>query len=369
MLALIFWSGSFGWLLVTTLCALWQPRRRRPHQAVPEQPVSVVVPTSAVASPTSAEDRRRTLTSLLDVQYSDFEIIVSVDRVSEEGEAVRRGVERGFGAKGVRTVAAEGEMSPNAKIDAMQAGLAEAENDVVLFCDDDVVVDPRHLQNLVYHLGVNAKLVSAAAIGVGASNFWGHLECSFMNGQFTRLHLAGDCLGFSGALGKTVLASRTELMKAGGLAPAAADCCEDAALTRCIKKANGQVVLSAVPVVQPIGHQKLLDVLRRHRRWLSCRRKYLPLVFVAEALFSSIIAVVTGAFATDYLLGMPLLGVLGTLVLWCAADTVFAGVHGYLTPATPAAWLLRELAFGPLWFSALFARTVTWYGRRVPVSG
>jgi hypothetical protein len=68
---------------------------------------------------------------LLDVQYSDFEIIVSVDRVSEEGEAVRRGVESGFGAKGVRAVAAEGEMSPNAKIDAMQAGLAEAENDVV----------------------------------------------------------------------------------------------------------------------------------------------------------------------------------------------------------------------------------------------
>jgi len=368
MLALVFWSASLGWLLVTTACALWQPRRRRLRGVVPQPPVSVVVPTSAVDSPTSSEDRRRTLASLLNLQYPNFEIIVSVDRASE-GEPIRRSVERLFGSNGVKTTAAEGEVSPNAKIDAMEAGLNRAANEIVLFCDDDVSVDPRHLQNLVCHLGLKVKLVSAAAIAIGARNFWGHLECSFMNGQFARLHLAGDCLGFSGALGKTVLVQRTELMRAGGLSPAGGDCCEDAALTRGVKRANGQVVLSALPVRQPIGTPQLLDVLRRHRRWLSCRRKYLPLVFVAEAAFCAVLAVGTGALAANDLMGMPFLGAAGTMLIWCVVDIWFAGYHRYLSAATPAAWLFRELMFLPLWFSALFARTVTWHSRRVPVAG
>jgi ceramide glucosyltransferase len=307
------------------------------------------------------------LASLLEVKYPNLEIIVSVDRVSE-GELVRRDVDRLFGAKGIRAIAADDAKSANAKIDAMEAGLGQAANEIVLFCDDDVLVDPRHLHHLVYHLELNVQLVSAAAVGIDATNLWGHLECSFMNGQFARLHLAGDYLGFSGALGKTVLVRRPELARAGGLLPASADCCEDAALTRLIKNTRGQVALSALPVVQPIGSQKLIDVLRRHRRWLSCRRKYLPLVFVAEALFSSVIAVVIGTLAADYLLGVPLFGGVGTVVIWCATDAFLAARLGYLASVTPLVWLLRELTFGPLWLSALFARTVTWYGRRVPVS-
>jgi hypothetical protein len=189
-----------------------------------------------------------------------------------------------------------------------------------------------------------------------------------MNGQFARLHLAGDCIGFSGAIGKTVLVQRIEMDKAGGLLSAGVDCCEDAALTRLVKKASGLVALSALPVSQPIGDQSLIDVLRRHRRWLSCRRKYLPLLFVAEAVFSPIVAIAAGAFIADELAGAPISGGIGTAVLWCAIEMLFAACHRYLAPATPLVWIFREVIFMPLWLSALFARTVTWYGRRVPES-
>jgi hypothetical protein len=49
-------------------------------------------------------------------------------------------------------------------------------------------------------------------------------------------------------------------------------------------------------------------------------------------------------------------------------DSVFVltGRGGY-SARTPLAWLLRESIFIPMWVSALFARTVRWHGRRVPV--
>jgi hypothetical protein len=53
--------------------------------------------------------------------------------------------------------------------------------------------------------------------------------------------------------------------------------------------------------------------------------------------------------------------------LWCAIDGVFAVRHRYFSFMTPIAWLMREILFIPLWLSALFARTVRWHGRRVPV--
>jgi ceramide glucosyltransferase len=342
-----------------------QPWRRQSRPVASQPPVSIVVPTSAAETARSSEDRKKTLESLLDIAYPDYEIIVCIDRPSESKEA-QQDTELLFGGRGVRALAADQEISANAKIDAMQTGLLHAAHETVLFCDDDVSVHPKHLQHLVYQLSRGAQLVSAAAIGVEPTNLWGHLECSFMNGQFARLHLAGDCIGLSGALGKTVLVHRRELQQAGGLVKAGTDCCEDAAITRLTKKAGGRVVLSALPVLQPVGDQNLMDVLRRHRRWLSCRRKYLPFLFVAEAVFSSAVAIMAGALAAYDLAEAPLSGAIGTAALWCAVDMLFAASHRYLAPATPLAWVFRELIFVPLWLSALVARTVTWYGRRVP---
>jgi ceramide glucosyltransferase len=366
MFASTVWLLSFVWLVGSTVCALLQPRRRRQRPAAPpDEAITVVVPTSAVDSPRSSRDRNETLTALLKLTYPRYEIIVCVDRTSGSAE-VRRVIEAVFGSGTVRTTVAEHEISPNAKIDAMQTGLQQASNDLILFCDDDVWVDRRHLEHLFWQLTGNTKLVSAAAIGVQPKNLWGHLECSFMNGQFARLHLAGDLIGFSGALGKTVLIRRSQVEKAGGLLPAGTDCCEDAALTLIIKRARGKVVLSDLPVHQPIRDQRLFDVLRRHRRWLSCRRKYLPFLFIAEGLFSPAVAATAGALAVGEFGRQPLLGLLATVALWCLADCLFAASHRYLAPLTPLAWLIREIVFIPLWLSALFARTVTWYGRRVP---
>jgi ceramide glucosyltransferase len=267
-------------------------------------------------------------------------------------------------------IVASSQSSPSAKVDAMMGGAAAARHDLLLFYDDDVLVDPGHLSRLVAQQAERVGMVSSAAVGIRPENFWAELELAFMNGQFARLHLASDFLGISGALGKSMLMRPADIARAGGLPRTGGDCCEDAALTENLRRTGLRTVLGDLPVRQPIGRQGFGDVWRRHRRWLSCRRKYIPAVFAAEALFSAPVACVAAAVACQGFGFDPFAGAVVTAAIWCAVDSLLVLLgRWHWSFATPLAWLVREVLFLPLWASALFARTVLWYGRSVPVVG
>jgi ceramide glucosyltransferase len=362
------WCASLSWLVATTACAVLQPLKRRSAAATTIGPVSIIVSTCAVDDRRTARDRAMAMASLLELNYPDYEIIVSVDRGDNGGSVVGE-LRRCYSDDKVRVVVASKQLSANAKVDGMAAGAAAARHPILLFSDDDILVDRAHLGRLVAQLRENVGLVSAAAIGIDPRNFWGDVELAFMNGQFARLHLAGDFLGFSGALGKAILIRPSELVRAGGLYRTGADCCEDASLTRNLKSVGLKVALSDRPVLQPILDQRFIDVWRRHRRWLSCRRRYLPAVFALEGLFSTASSCVAGGFSAAYLFQDAVGGIVGTALLWCAIDLMLRILkRWHLGMATPFAWLVRETLFVPMWLSALWARTVTWYGRNVPVA-
>src|SRR5262249_14997194 len=158
--------------------------------------------------------------------------------------------------------------------DAMASGVAEARHDLLLFSDDDVRLDRSHLARLAAQWGRDVGLVSAAAVGTDPENLWGELELAFMNCQVARLHLAGRFLGLGGVLGKSILVRRADLERAGGVLPTGRDCCEDAALTQNFAAIGLRTVLGDLVVRQPIGRLRFGEVWSRHRRWLSCRRKY-----------------------------------------------------------------------------------------------
>jgi ceramide glucosyltransferase len=366
----VLWLISLAWLVATAGLALLQPVRRRiAPSPVQIPPVSIVVSTSAVESARSKADRSCALASLLELETRESEIVVCIDRGEPHGQGVEE-LRQAFPPDRVRVIVAGGQSSANAKVDAMESGAQAARYDFVLFSDDDVLVDHRHLARLVAQYGRNVGLVSAAAVGVAPENLWGELELAFMNGQFARLHLSGDFLGCGGVLGKSILVRRADLVRAGGLLPLGRDCCEDAALTQTFAACGMRTVLGDLPVRQPVGSPSFIEVWRRHHRWLSCRRKYIPRTFACEALFSAPVACLAGAVACGGLALPPAAGVAATAAIWCAIDCLFILVNRWhFSPLTPIAWLVREAIFLPLWTSALFARTVNWYGRRVPVAG
>jgi len=331
-------------------------------------PVSVIVPTSAVDTPRSARDRREAMGYLLALNQPDYEILLCVDRAEQGRELVVK-LRKSYRDRRISVMASQHQSSPNAKIDAMEAATKEARHELLLFSDDDVLVEPDHVSHLFRQMKDDVGLVSAAAIGIRPTNLGGYLELAFMNGQFARLHLAGDFIGFSGALGKTILVTQAGIRLAGGLLPTGADCCEDAALTRNIKAAGLGVALSHVPVRQPILDQEFADVWRRHVRWLGCRRKYLTVIFLCEGLFSTPVAVAAGAVASSHFSWGPAVGAVGCALAWCTADSLFILLNGWhFGLRTPLAWLMREVMFLPMWVSALATRTVMWHGRRVPLA-
>jgi len=360
------WVVSLGWLLAMSGLALLQPLRRRSAPSPIELPaVSIVMPTSAVESARTGADRLATLRSLLALETGQSEIVVCFDR----GEPQRAVAEQLTAeSRLVRVIdGGSGQSSANAKVDAMACGVDAARHDVLLFSDDDVRLDRSHYARMAAQWGPGVGLVSAAAVGTDPGNLWGEVELFLMNCQFARLHLAGDFLGLGGVLGKSILVRRADLGRAGGVFPTGRDCCEDAALTQSFAAIGLRTVLGDRVVRQPIGRARFVDVWRRHRRWLSCRRKYIPATFACEALFCAPVACLAGAVAFAPLTG-ALAGALGTAALWCAVDCLFImAKRWHFGPLTPLAWVVRELIFLPLWAAALFARTVNWYGRLVPV--
>jgi ceramide glucosyltransferase len=367
-ICLLVWGSSFLWLMGTVAAALMQPRKRRVATAgSTATPVSIVVPTSSRDTQRTTLERDKAVASLLELCHPWYEIIVCVDRGDADGVLVAR-LKRSYAHMLVTVASATEQLSANAKVDAMITGVDLARHNVVLFSDDDIEVDAGHLDRLLAHLDEGVGLVSAAAVGTEPTNFWGELELAFMNGQFARLHLAGDFLGFSGALGKAMMIRRQDLPRIGGLLNIGLDCCEDAALSRNVKTSGLRVAVSDKPVLQPVGDQRFQDVFRRHRRWLSCRRKYLPVVFVAEAISSAAVASLTGGVVTAGIGLGATIGVLATLGLWAATDSGLSLLKRWpWRPHSILVWLVREIIFLPMWVSALLARTVTWHGRRVPV--
>jgi ceramide glucosyltransferase len=365
----LLWGASLLWLLGSMACALLQPQKRKKSRMLAQaRPISIIVPTSAADTLRAERDRAEAIGSLLELHHPDYEIILCVDR-AEQGRELTARLLKSYRDRRIHVMAARHQASANAKIDALDAAVGAARHDLLLFSDDDVLVDRDHVSCLRQQLHDNVGLVSAAAIGVRPTNFWGYLELAFMNGQFARLHLAGDFLGFSGALGKTILVARKTLQRAGGLLLTGDDCCEDAALTRNIKAAGMAVALSHIAVQQPILDQRFSEVWRRHVRWLGCRRKYLTVVFICEGLFSTPVAVAAGAVASSQLSWGPVAGAAGSLLVWCAADALFTLLSGWhFGLRTPVAWLVREAIFLPMWGQALVTRTVTWHGRHVPLT-
>jgi ceramide glucosyltransferase len=368
----LLWGASLLWLLGSMTCALLQPWKRKRAElspgVIPGTPVSIIVPTSAADTPRAERDRAEAMGSLLALNHPDYEIVLCVDRAEQGRDLVAR-LLQSYRDRRVHVMAARHQSSANAKIDAMEAAVGEARHELLLFSDDDVLVDSDHVLHLRQQMHDAVGLVSAAAIGIRPTNFGGYLELAFMNGQFARLHLAGDFLGFSGALGKTILVERGGLRRAGGLLRTGGDCCEDAALTANFKAAGMKVALSSVAVRQPILEQSFSDVWRRHVRWLGCRRKYLTIVFICEGLFSTPVAAAAAAVACSQLSWGPAAGAAGCLLMWCAADALFTRLSGWhFGLRTPAAWLVREAIFLPMWMQALATRAVTWHGRRVPLT-
>jgi len=364
--AVLWWGAASSVHLATIAVALAHPRYRA-ARALNDQtpPVSVVVPLKGLEP-----ELEENLAALLAQEYPEYEVLFSVAERSDPAAAL---VERAIaGASSVPAKLIVGAMpvSSHLKTNNMIKALKAARHDTILITDCNVRSEPGRIAELVRHLGGTQGLVSATAAGARPDTEAGELECAFLNGYGTRFLLTGDLIGFTAALGKTMLFRMSDLEHAGGLKRLARGVADDTALTEAIRDCGLQVVMSESAAVSPVAGRGFEEFWHRHTRWLVYRRDYAPLMFVLEPLAGGL-----GTTWNAYLFGHygvfglpPLVFVLANLVFWYGAEAVLVRARGWhLEWVSPFAWITRDIILPVMWVRSLISRRVRWKGGVVNV--
>ena len=193
-------------------------------------------------------------------------------------------------------------------------------------------------------------------------DFWGELECAFLNPYEARWQYVVDSFGFGFAQGKTLFYRRS--LVPGGVEALACEPAEDAATTKILRAAGLRIRLARPPFFQPLGRRTFAEVWSRQVRWARLRRVTFPLLFAPEILTSAFGPAALAAAAASAL-SWPVLPVFfGYLLVWCASELLLSAVCGWpLTWRSPLAIVARDALIPILWGTAFAGRGFVWKGQ------
>ncbi len=359
------WIGALAFHLGSAAAALSQAqhRRRRARPVRERPPVSIIVPTRE-----TEPGFRARLHELASLDYPDYEIIVAVERAEPEAERALAALPATRTAR-VRLNVDGARHTFNPKVNVQVAAYRMAAHDLILMTDDNVRSPPGRIDALLPYLGGEVGLVSAIAVAVDAEGLAAEIEASFQNGYGARFLLAGDRLGQSVAMGKTLLFRKHDLDRAGGILALAEGMAEDSVIRERLAAIGLSTALAPEPALQPLGRRRFAAVFARQLRWMGARRWHTPFAFWTEPLHGAVFCAAAAGLAAELLLGGGFLaGLAATWLLWLGIDAACTRALGWpLFWRYPLAFTLRELMLPVLWAATLTARQVTWRGNTVPL--
>jgi ceramide glucosyltransferase len=343
--------------LLSTALAWPRAARERGPDAPARPPVSLVRPVCGL-DVFDAE----TLASSFGQDYPDHEILFCAASANDPAVALLEKLIADHPEAQARILIGDDRISANPKLNNLVKGFAAARGDWVAMTDANLLLKPDYLSRLDATRRADTGLVSSPPAGIRPGNFWGALECAFLNSNQARWQLAADALGIGFAHGKTLFWNRDLLSAGGGLEALARDLAEDVASTKLVRGQGKKVRLARTLFGQPIGKRDFDEVWGRQLRWSRIRRAGFPAIFGLEILQGPL----------PPLLALVALVGLGTVpgpalaafaVLWYGVELALARAHGW--PAAPrdiAAMLLRDALLPALWIVTWRRRGFTWRG-------
>lgn len=256
----------------------------------------------------------------------------------------------------------EQQLTGNPKLNNLFKGVAAAQSDALVMTDSNLMLDRDYLSRLVATWRDDTGLVSAPPAGSRPENFWGAVECAFLNSSQGRWQLAADSLGFGFAQGKTLFWKRAVLEAGGGLEALGRNLAEDVASTKMVREQGLKVRLARRLFAQPIGKRQARAVWDRQLRWSRVRRDGFPGLFVGEIAQGPLLPLVG-------LIGLASMGVAGAWMLpalvlvWYGAEWVLCRVAAWPAGARDlAAMLVRDLLLPAIWVATWAGRGISWRG-------
>ncbi|SDI23765.1 ceramide glucosyltransferase [Salipiger marinus] len=331
----------------------------------PEPPEPRHLPSLSLIRPICGLDAfdEETLRSSFEQDYPDYEVIFCAARDSDAAVPLVRRLIADHPQVRAQLLIGDTRLSGNPKLNNLFKGYEAATSDWLVMTDSNLLLDRDYLRRLMAVWREDTGLVSAPPVGTRPANFWGAVECAFLNSSQARWQLAADELGQGFAQGKTLFWRREVLEAGGGLAALGRKLAEDVASTRLVRGQGLRVRLAQRLFAQPVGHRTARSVWDRQLRWSRVRRDGFPMLFLAEIAQGPVLPLVAVA-------GLGLTGVVplvpalaGLMLLWYMAELGLARLAGWPAGARDlAAMILRDLLLLPLWIATWAGRGITWRG-------
>ncbi len=365
MIQYLLWAMLIGALSLHLITAMLAAVRFLP--GFRKQSAATGTPFLSLIRPVSGVDRfdRETLASSFDQDYPDYEIIFCAEREDDPAVALVRELIAEHPGRPARLLIGKDTIAVNPKINNLYKGYRDSKAELLAMVDSNLLLPPHFLRDLVGELREGVGMVSSPPVATRPQNFWGAVECAFMNANHLRFQLAADSLGFGFVHGKAVLFPRRVIEDGGGFEALGRDLGADVAMNKLARRQGLKVRYVRRPYAQPIGARSLPDAWGRQLRWTRVRRDGYPLVFLIEWIQGFVPpAVVLGVLI---LLGAVPVWSLGLLALiWYGAEFLLSWLGGWPHgPRDFLALLVRDLMLPLLWLAAWRTRSVSWRGNTV----
>ena len=248
--------------------------------------------------------------------------------------------------------------SSNGKLNNMEVGWRHAEGDYVIIADSNVLMPPDIINRMVDVMRNDAEvsLVCSPPIGVYSDNFWGDVECAFLNTFEAKWQLIADRLGMAFTQGKIMLVRKDELDSWGGMKPLSTEIGEDAAATKLVRTKDKKIKLLQPLIPQVIGDRTFKQVWNRQMRWAFLRKNSFPFMFFLE-FFVTLVPTLYLAFLNWklaiflYMVGITSEYVIAKKMKWFCPWKLFVHI------------IVRDIMFTLLWGIAWFKSDVEWRGK------
>ncbi len=157
----------------------------------------------------------------------------------------------------------------NAKVSNLVNMQAEAEHDIIIAADSDILVKPDYVEQVVALLqkpGVGA--VSALYVGEAAAGVWSSLSARCINTHFLPNVLVGMTLKLAKpCFGSTIALRRETLEAIGGFEAFANQLADDYAIGEAVRNTGKSVAIGSFSAIHICDEESVRDLLYHQLRW------------------------------------------------------------------------------------------------------
>lgn len=325
-----------------------------------KSPVTILKPLKGLDS-----DLPDNLKSFFEMDYPQYQIILSVDHESDPATNIARELIEAYPHKDATLIVGDKKVGLNPKINNMIRGYQDAKYDHILISDSNVRVKPDYLKHMVSSLQGKVGVVTSVIVGKHAHGLGGQLEATYLNTFYAKSMFLAKRFGHSCVIGKSMLFRKSTAERFGGLASLKNYLAEDYMFGLATQRLGYKVAYAAKPVTQHIGHYTFKDFWSRHLRWGRIRKSHAPFAVAIEPLLSSAFfdASLFSYAASEICLISPLRAFILYFFIWGILDhMVHFALRRKIKPFYPLVWILREMMFLPLWIHTVMGQTVNWRG-------